>query len=175
MFDLFSESSVSWPRIGFHSHYRAALQKTNQSDAAAQGNLDLFMRFLSGLLSPAAAALLGGSLGVGHEEQVTQRTTATTLLQSAVTGTGGDAVSMRSVTMVTCLAELQQAEWLRSTEDDLINCSLRGKLKGGVCAVLAYLLQVSDACTEETQLSNCLDSSSLKRLLPQLLYCSKLR
>uniref|UniRef100_A0A672KHM0 NLR family CARD domain containing 3 n=1 Tax=Sinocyclocheilus grahami TaxID=75366 RepID=A0A672KHM0_SINGR len=175
MFDLFSESGVSWPRIGFHSHYRAALQKTNQSDAAAQGNLDLFMRFLSGLLSPAAAALLGGSLGVGHEEQVTQRTTATTLLQNAVTGTGGDAVSMRSVTMVTCLAELQQAEWLRSVEDDLINCSLRGKLKGGVCAVLAYLLQVSDTCTEETQLSNCLDSSSLKRLLPQLLYCSKLR
>ncbi|XP_058621671.1 NLR family CARD domain-containing protein 3 [Onychostoma macrolepis] len=175
MFDLFSESSVSWPRIGFHSHYRAALQKTNQSDAVAQGNLDLFMRFLSGLLSPAAAALLGGSLGVGHEEQLTQRTTATTLLQNAVTGTGGDAVSMRSVTMVTCLAELQQAECLRSVEDDLINCNLRGKLKGGVCAVLAYLLQVSDACTEETQLSNCLDSSSLKRLLPQLLYCSKLR
>ncbi|XP_016314177.1 protein NLRC3-like [Sinocyclocheilus anshuiensis] len=175
MFDLFSESGVSWPRIGFHSHYRAALQKTNQSDAAAQGNLDLFMRFLSGLLSPAAAALLGGSLGVGHEEQVTQRTTATTLLQNAVTGTGGDAVSMRSVTMVTCLAELQQGEWLRSVEDDLINCSLRGKLKGGVCTVLAYLLQVSDTCTEETQLSNCLDSSSLKRLLPQLLYCSKLR
>ncbi|KAL1248329.1 hypothetical protein QQF64_021647 [Cirrhinus molitorella] len=175
MFDLFSESGVSWPRIGFHSHYRAALQKTNQSDLAAQGNLDLFMRFLSGLMSPAAAALLGGSLGVGHEEQVTQRTTATTLLQNAVTGTGGDAVSMRSVTMVTCLAELQQAEWLRSVEDDLVYCSLRGKLKGGVCAVLAYLLQVSEACTEETQLSNCLDSASLKRLLPQLLYCSKLR
>uniref|UniRef100_A0A671LKG2 NACHT domain-containing protein n=1 Tax=Sinocyclocheilus anshuiensis TaxID=1608454 RepID=A0A671LKG2_9TELE len=175
MFDLFSESAVSWPRIGFHSHYRSALQKTNQSDAAAQGNLDLFMRFLSGLLSPAAGTLLGGSLGVVHEEQVTQRTTATTLLQNAVTGTAGDAVSMRSVAMVTCLAELQQGEWLRSVEDDLINCSLRGKLKGGVCAVLAYLLQVSDACTEETQLSNCLDSSSLKRLLPQLLYCSKLR
>ncbi|KTG39038.1 hypothetical protein cypCar_00049402, partial [Cyprinus carpio] len=174
MFDLFSESAVSWPRIGFHSHYRAALQKTNQSDAAVQGNLDLFMRFLSGLLSPAAGTLLGVSLGVGHEEQLTQRTTATTLLQNTVTGTAGDAVSMRSVTMVTCLAELQQGEWLRSVEDDLINCSLRGKLKGGVCAVLAYLLQVSDACTEETQLSNCLDSSSLKRLLPQLLYCSKL-
>ncbi|KTG40622.1 hypothetical protein cypCar_00033975, partial [Cyprinus carpio] len=175
MFDLFSESSVCWPRIGFHSHYRAALQKTNQSDAAAQGNLDLFMRFLSGLLSPAAAALLGSSLGVGQEEQLTQRTTASTLLQNTVTGTGGDAVSMRSVTIVTCLAELQQVEWLRSIEDDLINCNLRGKLKGGVCAVLAYLLQVSDTCTEETQLSNCLDSSSLKRLLPQLLYCSKLR
>uniref|UniRef100_A0A8C2JA25 NLR family, CARD domain containing 3 n=1 Tax=Cyprinus carpio TaxID=7962 RepID=A0A8C2JA25_CYPCA len=175
MFDLFSESSVCWPRIGFHSHYRAALQKTNQSDAAAQGNLDLFMRFLSGLLSPAAAALLGSSLGIGQEEQLTQRTTASTLLQNTVTGTGGDAVSMRSVTIVTCLAELQQVEWLRSIEDDLINCNLRGKLKGGVCAVLAYLLQVSDTCTEETQLSNCLDSSSLKRLLPQLLYCSKLR
>ncbi|XP_067234146.1 NLR family CARD domain-containing protein 3 isoform X2 [Chanodichthys erythropterus] len=175
MFDLFSESSVSWPRIGFHSHYRAALQKTNQSDAATQGNLDLFMRFLSGLLSPAVTALLGGPLGVSREEQVNHRTAATTLLQNTVTGTGGDAVSMRSVTMVTCLAELQQGEWLRSVEEDLMNCGLRGKLKGGVCSVLAYLLQVSDACTEETQLSNCLDSSSLKRLLPQLLYCSNLR
>ncbi|XP_051971176.1 NLR family CARD domain-containing protein 3-like [Xyrauchen texanus] len=175
MFDLFSESGVSWPRIGFHSHYRAALQKTNQSDVAAQGNLDLFMRFLSGLLSPTTSALLGGPLGIGREEQVTQRTTATSLLQNAITSTGGDAVSMRSVTMVTCLAELQQGEWLRSVEDDLINCGLRGKLKDGVCAVLAYLLQVSDTCTDETQLSNCLDSTSLKRLLPQLLYCSKLR
>lgn len=175
MFDLFSESGVSWPRIGFHSHYRAALQKTNQSDPAAQGNLDLFMRFLSGLLSPATGALLGTALGVGREEQVTQRTTATTLLQATVVASGGDAVSMRSVAMVACLAESQQGEWLRSVEEDLISCSLRGKLKGGVCAVLAYLLQVSDACTEETQLSNCLDSTSLKRLLPQLLYCSKLR
>ncbi|KAA0705019.1 NLR family CARD domain-containing protein 3 CARD15-like protein [Triplophysa tibetana] len=175
MFDLFSESSVSWPRIGFHSHYRAALQKTNQSDAAAQGNLDLFMRFLSGLLSATTSTLLGSALGVGREEQVTQRTTATTLLQNTVTASGGDAVSMRSVAMVTCLAELQHGEWLRSVEEDLISCSLRGKLKGGVCAVLAYLLQVSEACTEETQLSNCLDSTSLKRLLPQLLYCSKLR
>ncbi|XP_051537949.1 NLR family CARD domain-containing protein 3 isoform X2 [Myxocyprinus asiaticus] len=175
MFDLFSESGVSWPRIGFNSHYRAALQKTNQSDVSAQGNLDLFMRFLSGLLSPTTSALMGGPLGVGREEQVTQRTMATSLLQNAVTGSGGDAVSMRSVTMVTCLAELQQGEWLRSVEEDLINCSLRGKLKGGVCSVLAYLLQVSDACTDEVQLSNCLDSSSLKSLLPQLLYCSKLR
>ncbi|XP_057178836.1 NLR family CARD domain-containing protein 3 [Triplophysa rosa] len=175
MFDLFSESSVSWPRIGFHSHYRAALQKTNQSDSAAQGNLDLFMRFLSGLLSATTSTLLGSALGVGREEQVTQRTAATTLLQNTVTASGGDAVSMRSVAMVTCLAELQQGEWLRSVEEDLISCSLRGKLKGGVCAVLAYLLQVSEACTEETQLSNCLDSTSLKRLLPQLLYCSKLR
>lgn len=175
MFDLFSESGVSWPRIGFHNHYRAALHKTNQSDTAAQGNLDLFMRFLSGLLSPTTSALLGSALGVGREEQLTQRTTATTLLQNTVTTSGGDAVSMRSVAIVTCLAELQQGEWLRSVEEDLISCSLRGKLKGGVCAVLAYLLQVSEACTEETQLSNCLDSSSLKRLLPQLLYCSKLR
>ncbi|XP_051969834.1 NLR family CARD domain-containing protein 3 [Xyrauchen texanus] len=175
MFDLFSESAVSWPRIGFHSHYRAALQKTNQSDVAAQGNLDLFMRFLSGLLSPTTSALLGGPLGVGREEQLTQRTMATSLLQNAVTASGGDAVSMRSVTMVMCLAELQQGEWLRSVEEDLLNCDLRGKLKGGLCSVLAYLLQVSDACTDEVQLSNCLDSSSLKRLLPQLLYCSKLR
>ncbi|XP_055037642.2 NLR family CARD domain-containing protein 3 [Misgurnus anguillicaudatus] len=175
MFDLFSESSVSWPRIGFHSHYRAALQKTNQSDAAAQGNLDLFMRFLSGLLAPTTSTLIGGALGVGREEQVNQRNTATTLLQNTVAASGGDAVSMRSVTMVTCLAELQHGEWLRSVEEDLISCSLRGKLKGGVCAVLAYLLQVSEACTEETQLTNCLDSTSLKRLLPQLLYCSKLR
>lgn len=172
MFDLFSESGVSWPRIGFHSHYRAALQK---SSAAASGNLDLFMRFLSGMLSSSMGALMGGALGVGREEQVTQRTMATTLLQNTVVGSGGEAVSMQSVATVACLAELQQGEWLRSVEEDLIGCRLRGKLKGGVCAVLAYLLQVSDACASETHLSNCLDSGSLKKLLPQLLYCSKLR
>uniref|UniRef100_A0A4W4FI00 NACHT domain-containing protein n=2 Tax=Electrophorus electricus TaxID=8005 RepID=A0A4W4FI00_ELEEL len=172
MFDLFSESSVSWPRIGFQSHYRAALQKR---DNAANASLDLFMRFLSGLLSPATGMLLGGALGVGREEQVTQRTVVTTLLRNAVVGSGGEVVSMHSVATVTCLAEVQQGEWLRSVEEDLIGCRLRGKLKAGVCAVLAYLLQVSDACANETQLSNCLDATSLKRLLPQLLYCSKLR
>ncbi|XP_072536245.1 NLR family CARD domain-containing protein 3 [Salminus brasiliensis] len=172
MFDLFSESGVSWPRIGFPSHYRAALQK---SSTATNGNLDLFMRFLSGMLSSATGALLGGAVGVGREEQVTQRTMATTLLQNTVAGSGGEPVSMRSVATVACLAELQQGEWLRSVEEDLLGCRLRGKLKGGVCAVLAYLLQVSDACAEETHFSNCLDSASLKRLLPQLLYCSKLR
>uniref|UniRef100_A0A8B9L2C2 NLR family, CARD domain containing 3 n=1 Tax=Astyanax mexicanus TaxID=7994 RepID=A0A8B9L2C2_ASTMX len=172
MFDLFSESGVSWPRIGFHSHYRAALQK---SSTATSGNLDLFMCFLSGVLSSATGALLGSALGVGREEQANQRTMAMTLLQNTVAGSGSEPVSMRSVSTVACLAELQQGEWLRSVEEDLIGCRLRGKLKGGVCAVLAYLLQVSDACAEETHLSNCLDSASLKRLLPQLLYCSKLR
>lgn len=172
MFDLFSESSVSWPRIGFQNHYRAALQKNS---ASANGKLDLFMRFLSGLLSSAAGALLGGALGVSKEEQVTQRTMAMTLLQNTVTGSGGEAVSMRSVAIVACLAELQQGEWIRSVEEDLTGCRLRGKLKGGVCAVLAYLLQMSESCAKETHLSNCLDSASLKQLLPQLLYCSRLR
>ncbi|XP_058250411.1 NLR family CARD domain-containing protein 3 isoform X2 [Hemibagrus wyckioides] len=171
MFDLFSESSVSWPRIGFQNHYRAALQKTSTS---TNGKLDLFMRFLSGLLSSAAGALLGGALGISREEQVTQRTMAMTLLQNTVSGSGGEAVSMRSVATVACLAELQQGEWIRSVEEDLTSCRLQGKLKGGVCAVLAYLLQVSESCANETHLSNCLDSSSLKQLLPQLLYCSKL-
>lgn len=172
MFDLFSESSVSWPRIGFQNHYRAALQKTS---ASTNGKLDLFMRFFSGLLSSAAGALLGGALGVSREEQVTQRTMAMTLLQNTVTGSGGEAVSMRSVATVACLAELQQGEWIRSVEEDLTGCRLQGKLKGGVCAVLAYLLQVSESCANETHLSNCLDFASLKQLLPQLLYCSKLR
>lgn len=172
MFDLFSESSVSWPRIGFQNHYRAALQKTS---ASTNGKLDLFMRFLSGLLSSAAGALLGGVLGVSREEQVTQRTMAMTLLQSTVAGTGGEPVSMRSVATVACLAELQQGEWIRSVEEDLTSCRLRGKLKGGVCAVLAYLLQMSESCANETHLSHCLDFASLKQLLPQLLYCSKLR
>ncbi|TSL82525.1 NLR family CARD domain-containing protein 3 [Bagarius yarrelli] len=172
MFDLFSESSVSWPRIGFQNHYRAALQKTTSS---TNGKLDLFMRFLSGLLSSAAGALLGGALGVSREEQVNQRTIAMTLLQNTVTTSGGEAVSMRSVATVACLAELQQGEWIRSVEEDLTNCRLRGKLNGGVCSVLAYLLQVSESCANETHLSNCMDSASLKQLLPQLLYCSKLR
>lgn len=172
MFDLFSESSVSWPRIGFQNHFRAALQKTS---ASTNGKLALFMRFLSGLLSPAAGTLLGGALGISREEQVTHRTMAMTLLQNTVTGSGGEAVSMHNIATVACLAELQQGEWIRSVEEDLTSCRLRGKLKGGVCAVLAYLLQVSESCANETHLSNCLESASLKQLLPQLLYCSKLR
>ncbi|XP_030626066.1 NLR family CARD domain-containing protein 3 [Chanos chanos] len=174
MFDLFSENGVSWPRLGFQSHYRAALQRASQPDAS---HLHLFMRFLSGLLCPAMGTLMGAVLGISKEELANQRTAATTLLQGALSGSGSsEAVSMRSVAMVSCLAELQpQGEVLRSVEEDLIGCGLKGKLKGTVCAVLAYLLQVSEACAHETNLSNCLDSASLKRLLPQLLYCTKLR
>ncbi|XP_041938799.1 NLR family CARD domain-containing protein 3 isoform X1 [Alosa sapidissima] len=183
MFDLFSESSVSWPRIGFLSHYRAALQRADQSHAAAQkssqshatANLQLFLRFLTGLLSPATADTVSGALGLGRDEHAAHRVAVATALQAAVTGLGGGTVSMRCVSLVACLAEMRQGELLRSVEEDLIGCGLRGRLTASACAVLAYLLQVSPACADDTNLSMCLDHGALKRLLPQLLYISKLR
>ncbi|XP_062382103.1 NLR family CARD domain-containing protein 3 isoform X2 [Sardina pilchardus] len=185
MFDLFSESSVSWPRIGFLSHYRAALQRADQSHAAAQksggqshaatANLQLFLRFVTGLLSPATADTVSGALGLGRDEHAAHRVAVATALQAAVAGLGGGTVSMRCVSLVACLAEMRQGELLRSVEEDLIGCGLRGKLSASACAVLAYLLQVSPACAEDTNLSTCLDHGALKRLLPQLLYISQLR
>ena len=184
MFDLFSESSVSWPRIGFLSHYRAALQRADQSHAAAQKsdqshasvtNLQIFLRFLTGLLSPATAELVAGALGVSRDEHATHRVAAATTLQTAVGGSGSGAVNTRCVSLVACLAEMRQMEMLRSVEEDLIGCGLKGKLSVSACTLLAYLLQVSAVCAEDTNLSGCLDHGVLKRLLPQLLYCSRLR
>ncbi|KAL2078255.1 hypothetical protein ACEWY4_025940 [Coilia grayii] len=184
MFDLFSESSVSWPRIGFPSHYRAALQRADQSHAAAQKgdqspgsgtNLQLFLRFLTGLLSPATAELVGGAVGAARDEHANHRVAAATALQAAVGGLGGGTVSMRCVSLVACLAEMRQSELVRSVEEELIGGSLKGKLGASACAVLAYLLQVSPICADDTNLSGCLGHGALKRLLPQLLYCSRLR
>ncbi|XP_028825590.1 NLR family CARD domain-containing protein 3 [Denticeps clupeoides] len=183
MFDLFSESGVSWPRLGFSSHYRAALQRAEQLHAAAQkadqsntaANLQLFQSFLTGLLSPAIFEVLGVALGISRDEHSAHRVAVATALQLGVAGIGGGAVTMHSVSLVACLAEMRQTELLRSVEDDLIGCRLQGKLTPPTCAVLAYLLQVSAICTDDTNLSSCLDHSALKKLLPQLLYCNNLR
>ncbi|XP_063077465.1 NLR family CARD domain-containing protein 3 [Engraulis encrasicolus] len=189
MFDLFSESSMSWPRLGFHNHYRAAVQRADQSYAAAQksdhqsqsgshnqaSNLQLFLRFLTGLMSPATAELVCGAVGVSKEEHANHRVAVLTALQAAAGGLGGGTVSMRCVSLVACLAEMRQSEVVRSVEEELDGGSLRGKLNGSACAVLAYLLQVSPVCADDTNLSGCLGHGDLKRLLPQLLYCSRLR
>ena len=59
IFDLFTEGGVSWPRLGFLTHFRSAAQRAMQAE---DGRLDVFLRFLSGLLSPRVNALLSGSL-----------------------------------------------------------------------------------------------------------------
>ncbi|KAK2820248.1 hypothetical protein Q5P01_023207 [Channa striata] len=169
IFDLFSESTMSWPKIGFQNHFRSAFQHSQQAE---DGHLDVFVRFLTGLLSPVALKPLAGLLGLGKDDG-NQKTWAAGFLQGLLVS-GGAVVSLRAVNLAYCLQELQHTELLRSVEDDLRNGRLAGKLTRAHCVVLGYLLHVSPECSEQTNLTGSLDYNTVKCLLPQLLYCSHL-
>ncbi|KAM4623678.1 NLR family CARD domain-containing protein 3 isoform 2-T2 [Polymixia lowei] len=170
IFDLFSESAVSWPKIGFQNHFRSAVQHSQQAD---DGHLDVFMRFLTGLLCPVAAKPLAGLLALGKDDG-NQKAWAAGFLQGLL-ASGGAVVSLRAVNIAYCLQEVQHTELLRSVEEGLRAGSLGGTLTRAHCVVLAYLLHVSPECSEETNLTASLNYATVKCLLPQLLYCSSLR
>ncbi|XP_007937765.1 NLR family CARD domain-containing protein 3 [Orycteropus afer afer] len=169
IFDLFTESGVSWPRLGFLTHFRGAVQRAMQAE---DGRLDVFLRFLSGLLSPRVNALLAGSLLAPGEHQG-YRAQAAGLLQGCLAPEG--AVSARAVNILRCLHELQHTELARSVEEAMEHGGLAGLTSPAHRATLAYLLQVSDACVQEANLSLSLSQAVLQSLLPQLLYCQSLR
>uniref|UniRef100_A0A669EF51 NLR family CARD domain containing 3 n=1 Tax=Oreochromis niloticus TaxID=8128 RepID=A0A669EF51_ORENI len=170
IFDLFSESSMSWPKIGFQNHFRSAFQHSQQAE---DGHLDVFVRFLTGLLCSAAIKPLAGLLALGKDDG-NNKTWAAGFLQGLLVS-GGAVVSLRAVNLAYCLQELQHTEMLRSVEEDLRLGSLAGKLTRPHCVVLGYLLHVSPECSEQTNLTASLNASTVKCLLPQLLYCSHLR
>lgn len=170
IFDLFSESSMSWPKIGFQNHFKNAFQHSQQAE---DGHLDVFVRFLTGLLSTAALKPLTGLLALGKDDG-NQKAWAAGFLQSLLAG-GGSVVSLRAVNLAYCLQELQHTELLRSVEEDLQLGNLAGKLSRAHCVVLGYLLHVSPECSEQTNLTGSLNYATVKSLLPQLLYCSHLR
>lgn len=170
IFDLFSESTVSWPKIGFQNHFRSALQHSQQAE---NGHLDVFVRFLTGLLCPVALKPLAGLLAFGKEDG-TQKGWAAGFLQGLL-DSGGPVVSLRTVNLAYCLHELQHTELLRSVEEDLRLGNLAGKLARAHCVVLGYLLHVSPECSEEINLTASLNYSTVKCLLPQMLYCTNLR
>ncbi|XP_061823612.1 NLR family CARD domain-containing protein 3 isoform X2 [Nerophis lumbriciformis] len=166
IFDLFSESTMSWPKIGFHNHFKSAIQRSQQAE---DGHLDVFARFLSGLLCPLSP--LAGLLG---KDDGSQRAWAAGFVHNLLDG-GHALVSQRAVNLVYCLQEMQHAEILRAVEDDLRLGSLAGKLTRANCVVLGYLLHVSPECGEQTNLTASLNYTTVKCLLPQLLYCRHLR
>ncbi|XP_062954925.1 NLR family CARD domain-containing protein 3 [Cynocephalus volans] len=169
IFDLFTESSVSWPRLGFLTHFRSAAQRAMQAE---DGRLDIFLRFLSGLLSPRVNALLAGSLLARGEHQG-YRVQAAELLKGCLHPDA--AVCARAVNVLYCLHELQHTELARSVQEAMGSRALAGLTSPPHRAALAYLLQVSDACAWEANLSLCLSQGVLQSLLPQLLYCQSLR
>lgn len=169
MFDLFTESGMSWPKFGFLNHFKNAVQRSLQVE---QGQLDLFVRFLSGLLSPQVNRLLAGWLVV-KDEHTSFRGHVVSFLQSCLNT--DYVISSRTVNIMQCLYEVQHMELAKSVEEALKTESLAGMLTPVNCSALAYLLQVSEVCMEETNLSNCLTYNICKSLLSQLLFCSNLR
>ncbi|OXB74483.1 UNVERIFIED_CONTAM: hypothetical protein H355_001865 [Colinus virginianus] len=169
IFDLFTESGMSWPKLGFLNHFKSAVQRSLQAE---DGQLDIFVRFLSGLLSPQVNQLLSGWLLV-KDEHNSFRSQAISFLQGCLNT--NYVISSQTVNTVHCLHEIQHPEIAKAVEEAMKNESLAGMLTPVNCSALAYLLQVSDACLEETNLSNCLTYNICKSLLPQLLFCHSLR
>ncbi|CAI9172693.1 unnamed protein product [Rangifer tarandus platyrhynchus] len=169
IFDLFTEGSVSWPRLGFLTHFRSAAQRAMQAE---DGRLDIFLRFLSGLLSPRVNALLAGSLLTQGEHQG-YRAQVAELLQGCLRP--DVAVCARAVNVLHCLRELQHIELARSVEGAVASGGLARLTSPPHRAALAYLLQVSDVCAPEAPLPLRLGPGVLQSLLPQLLYCRSLR
>ncbi|RLV89522.1 hypothetical protein DV515_00014846 [Chloebia gouldiae] len=169
IFDLFTESGMSWPKLGFLSHFRSAVQRALQAE---DRQLDIFIRFLSGLLSPQVNRLLSGWL-LAKDEQGGFRSQAIGVLQGCLNA--DRAVSSRAVNAMRCLQEMQHTDTAKAVEEAMRSGSLAGMLTPMNCSALAYLLQVSDVCLEETNLSNCLTYNVCKSLLSQLLFCHSLR
>ncbi|XP_040604101.1 NLR family CARD domain-containing protein 3 isoform X4 [Mesocricetus auratus] len=169
IFDLFTESGMSWPRLGFLTHFRCAAQRATQ---AKDGRLDVFLRFLSGLLSPRVNTLLAGSLLAQGEHQ-NYRAQAAEVLQGLLRP--DTAVCARAINVLYCLHELQCTELACSVEEAMQSGTLAGLTSPSHRTALAYLLQLSDICSQEASLSLCLSQSALQSLLPQLLYCQSLR
>ncbi|NWS85049.1 NLRC3 protein, partial [Toxostoma redivivum] len=169
IFDLFTESGVSWPKLGFLTHFRSAVQRALQAE---DRQLDIFVRFLSGLLSPQVKRLLCGWL-LQKDEQGGLRSQAVAVLQGCLHAE--HAVSSRAVNAMRCLHEIQHADPAKAVEEAMRSGTLAGMLTPMNCSALAYLLQVSDVCLEETNLSNCLTYNVCKSLLSQLLFCHNLR
>ncbi|KAM9555198.1 NLR family CARD domain-containing protein 3 isoform 2-T2 [Guaruba guarouba] len=169
IFDLFTESGMSWPKLGFLNHFKNAVQRSLQAE---DRQLDIFVRFLSGLLSPQVNKLLSGWLLV-KDEYNSFRSQAIGFLQGCLNT--DYAISSRAVNTMHCLHEIQHTEVAKVVEEAMKNESLAGMLTPVNCSALAYLLQVSDVCMEETNLSNCLTYNVCKSLLSQLLFCHNLR
>ncbi|XP_061330145.1 NLR family CARD domain-containing protein 3 isoform X2 [Pezoporus flaviventris] len=169
IFDLFTESGMSWPKLGFLNHFKNAVQRSLQAE---DRQLDIFVRFLSGLLSPQVNKLLSGWLLV-KDEHNSFRSQAVGFLQGCLNT--DHAISSRAVNTMHCLHEIQHTEVTKMVEEAMKNESLAGMLTPVNCSALAYLLQVSDVCMEETNLSNCLTYNVCKSLLSQLLFCHNLR
>uniref|UniRef100_A0A8D0FAP1 NLR family CARD domain containing 3 n=1 Tax=Strix occidentalis caurina TaxID=311401 RepID=A0A8D0FAP1_STROC len=169
IFDLFTESGMSWPKLGFLNHFKSAVQRSLQAE---DRHLDIFVRFLSGLLSPQVNKLLSGWLLV-KDEHNSFRSQAISFLQGCLNT--DYVISSRTVNTMHCLYEIQHMEIAKTVEEAMKNESLAGMLTPVNCSALAYLLQVSDVCMEETNLSNCLTYNICKSLLSQLLFCHNLR
>ncbi|MEE6497280.1 hypothetical protein FKM82_002691 [Ascaphus truei] len=169
IFDLFADGGMSWPKLGFLNHYKSAVQRTVQPDSA---QLPIFLRFLSGLLSPQVSRLLAGWLP-GKEEPGAHRGPAADYLQSLLSAER--TVSCGAVNLVCCLQELGHTELTGWVEEAQRSRTLGGRLSPLACCALAYLLRASPSCAQETDLSQCLSYNLVQSLLPQLQYCTNLR
>ncbi|XP_075035507.1 NLR family CARD domain-containing protein 3 [Mixophyes fleayi] len=169
IFDLFADGGVSWPKLGFLNHYKSATQRVLQAEGV---QFSIFLRFLSGLLSPQVLRVLAGCLP-SKEEPNSHHGPAADYLQSLLSA--GKTISCDMVNLVGCLHEMGHTELISAVDEALNSGTLSGKLNPLTCSALAYLLRTSHNCVQEINLSQCLNYSLVKNFLPQLQYCTNLR
>ncbi|KAM9305471.1 NLR family CARD domain-containing protein 3 [Gastrophryne carolinensis] len=169
IFDLFAEAAVSWPKLGFLNHYKNVTQRTLQLDGI---HLSIFLRFLSGILSPQVLKVLVGCLP-NKEDSSSHRGQVVDYLQNCLSGE--QTISCAIVNLMFCLYEIGHTEAIRVVEEALRRETLRKKINPLNCCALAFLLRTSYSCVQETNLSQCLNYSLVKNFLPQLQYCMNLK
>ncbi|XP_068100309.1 NLR family CARD domain-containing protein 3 isoform X2 [Hyperolius riggenbachi] len=168
-FDLFADGGVPWPKLGFLNHYKSVTQRGLQSDGVY---LSIFLRFLSGLLSPQVLRVLSSCLP-NKEEPSSHRGQVVDYLQNLMRS--GKSISCGMVNLMCCLHEMDHSEVICAMEEALKAGTLSGKLNPLACCALAFLQRTSLSCAQETNLSQCLNYSLVQNFLPQLQYCINLR